>query len=114
MTDKTILIRFGDRYHLRLNGVWHKYRDWAEVRLLCVYAGFDPYTVFASAITLTDPLDVEYNPIGRHKWWVNGRPQPVNIVRGMLREVGCDTAVINAILHAEKLVYRIRRKLGKC
>ncbi len=111
--NETMLIRFGDRYHLRIKGEWHKYRCWEEVRLLCLHSGYDPWTVLASAITLTDPVELEYRPDGRHKWFVNGRPQPVNIVRGMLREVGCNKEVIDAILHAEKLVYRIR-ELAQC
>lgn len=112
MTNDVHLIRMGDRYHLRIKGDLYKFLNWGEVQSLCVYAGYDPWTVLASAINLSDdPLDIEYKPVGRHKWWVNGKPHSVKIVRAMLRDTGCSSGVIDTILHGERLHYQIQEYL---
>ena len=112
MTNDVHLIRMSGRYHLRIKGNLYNFLNWEEVHSTCVYAGYDPYTVLESAINLPDdPLDIEYKPIGRHKWWVNGKPHPVKIVRAMLQDIGCSSEVTCAILHGEKLQYQIQEYL---
>ena len=100
----TSLIRVGDRYHLRLpDGAVHRHRSWEEARVILVYAGVDPYQALALAIILTNSIQIEYRRVGRHRWWVNGKPQPVSVIRGLLKETGCGKAVIDATLRIHKL-----------
>jgi hypothetical protein len=69
--------------------------------------------MLASAITVPEPFDIEYRPVGRHRWWFNGHPVGVAVIRYMLRDSGCKKDVIDAILHANKLIYDIERRM-KC
>lgn len=102
MTSETLVIRSNNLYHVRLNGVTHWGRSYEEAKCILQYAGIDPYPALASAIVLRDPYDIQYEPIGRHKWWIDNKPVAVNIVRFMLAESGCGKRTINAILQALK------------
>ena len=105
---KDIVIRDGKHFHLRVNGHWHKDQTWEEARLILMSADLDPHKMLASAIKVPEPMDIEYRPLGRHRWWLNGHPVPVACVKYMLGEAGCNKEVIDAILHANKLLYRIK------
>lgn len=102
MTNDTLVIRSNNLYHLRLNGVQHWGKSYEEAKCILQYAGFDPYVALASAIVLRDPYDIQYRPIGKHKWWIDNRPVPVNVVRFMLADIGCGKRTTNAILQAMK------------
>jgi len=107
--NHTLVIRDNGRFHLRINGQWHKRRTWDEARRLLVLAGLDPHKMLASAIKVSEPMDIDYRPVGRNRWWLNGRPVPIAWVKFMLRESGCDKQVIDVILHANKLIYEVGR-----
>ena len=98
----TLIVRSNNLYHVRLNGVTHWGKSYEEAKCILQYAGIDPYQALASAIILRDPYDIQYEPIGRHKWWIDGKPVPVNVVRLILADVGCGKRTINAILQALK------------
>ena len=107
---QNLVIRDGRHFHLRVNGEWHKHQTWEEARWILILADLDPYKMLESAIKVSEPLDIEYRPLGRHRWWVNGRPVPVAWVRYMLRDSGCDKEVIDVILHANRLIYEVGRR----
>lgn len=108
MMKENLVIRDGDHFHLHVNGQWHKHQTWDEARWILVLADLDPYKMLASAIRVPKPFDIDYQPVGRHRWWFNGHPVPVACVKYMLRDSGCDKEVIDAILHANKLLYQIK------
>ena len=112
---ETVVIRDGNHYHLRINDQWHKHQTWDEARWILVQADLDPYKMLASAITVPKPIemDIDYRPIGRHRWWVNGKPVSVAVVKYVLREEGCSKEAIEAILHVNQVLYQIGRRL-KC
>jgi len=105
---ENLVIRDGNRFHLRVNGRWHKDQTWEEAHWILVLANLDPYKMLASAIKVPEPMDIEYKPVGRRRWWLNGNPVPVACVKYKLSEAGCDKEVIDAILHANKLLYQIK------
>ena len=105
-----LVIRDGRHFHLRINDQWHKHQTWDEARWILILADLDPYKMLESAIKVPKPFDVEYRPAGRHRWWLNGHPVPLACVKYMLRDSGCDKEVVDAILHANKLIYEVRKR----
>jgi hypothetical protein len=104
---QNLVIRDGTYFHLRIDGQWHKHQTWEEARRLLILADLDPHKMLASAIKVSEPMDIDYRPVGRYRWWLNGRPVPVAWVKYMLREAGCDKEVVDVVLHANKLIYEV-------
>jgi hypothetical protein len=107
------LIKVNGRYHVRIKGEWHKFRSWEEVRILLVYNGFDPYEGLADAVVVGKPLDVEFKRDGRHKWLVNGKPQPATVIRSLLKEAGCGKEEVETILRVSRLCADVDTIVGR-
>jgi len=109
-TKEDLVLRDGEHFHLRLNGQWHRHQTWNDAWSLLVVAGLDPYKMLTSATNVHKPVDIQYRPAGRHRWWLDGHPVPLKCVRYMLRESGCNTEEIGAIIRANKSLYEIEQK----
>jgi hypothetical protein len=108
--DKTpLVIREADRFHIRLpNGVWHRHRSRQEAWDLLTDANLNGCKLLQSAIEPPKPVEIEYRPNGRHRWYANGVPMQRRYVESLLRDCGCDSQVIATILRAEQLIWQIK------
>ena len=106
---ENLIIRDKGRFHLRVNDQWHRFRSFGEAKEILWGANLDAYRLLADAITIPEPVFIEYQPNGwgQRSWLVNGKPQSVAVVRYLLGEVGCNREEIAAIIHAEKINWEI-------
>ncbi len=114
MRENLVIREKGNRFNLRIDDTWHNHRSYDEARLILENAGLDPFKMLAEAVREPNFIHLEYRHKGwgRRSWRVNGRPQPVAVVRFLLsEEEGCDEEIIEAVIRAEKLCYRIEMEL---
>jgi hypothetical protein len=104
------------QFTLRVNDVWHRLLTFREAVEVLQGEGLDAHRMLGEAIQMFEPLDIEYKPKGwgRRSWTVNGRPQPLAVVRYLLAEQGCDAEVIAVILHAQKFCYEFQQWMASC
>lgn len=108
MTQNLVIREKAGRFSLRVNDTWYFQRSYREAIDILQDASLNAHRMLCEAITIHDPVYLEYKPKGwgRRSWLVNGRPQPIAVVRFLLGEAGCSREVIERIIHAEKLIYQ--------
>lgn len=111
MNDPIVIRAPQDHYHVRLNGKWHENQTRHEAWCLLYDADYDPYPLLANPTIQPRVIEsIEYRPSGRHRWWVDGRPLPVKVVRYILRdECQCSKEQADLIIRAHKLCYECRQ-----
>ena len=110
--DPLVIKIAGDRYHLRLpDGTWHQYRSRQEAAVILFGANLNAYALLQNPIVEPTAVDVQYRPVGKHRWWANGIPMPLRYVKGLLREAGCNKETIGAIIRGEKLHWEIGQRV---
>ena len=61
---ENLIIRDRGRFHLRVNDQWHKFRGFDEALEILWGANLNAHRLMAEAITIPDPVYVEYQPNG--------------------------------------------------
>ena len=107
MRQNLVVREKAGRFTLRVNDTWHRLRSYQESIDILQNANLNAHRMLCEAITIPDPLYLEYKPKGwgRRSWLVNGRPQPLAVVKYLLSEAGCNREVIDRIILAEKFAY---------
>lgn len=112
MKEPLVIRIADDRYNLRLpDGTWHKSRSREEAAEILFCADLNAYALLQEPMVEHQLVDVEFKPLGRHRWWANGIPMPLRYVKCLLRENGCGKEAIDAIIHGAKLCYHAREWL---
>ncbi len=116
MRQNLVIAEKAARFTLRINDSWHRHRSYGEAVAILQNAGLNAHRLLCEAIRIPDPVHLEYQPNGwgRRNWLVNGKPQPVAVVRYVLSEAGCNSEIVAALIHAEKVNWEIQEWLKRC
>ncbi len=98
-------------YHLRVHAAWHRGLTRDELRRLLFDAHIDDACFLVeSAHWWPDPVEIEYQPCGRRRWLVNGRPVTKEDAAWSFRKVGFKYKEIAHLMRIYELCYQIGQR----
>lgn len=111
MTDPIVIRASKDHFHVHLNNKTHGNQTWDEAWWLLYEANYDPSWLLMNATPPSRIIEsIEYRRVGRHRWWVDGRPLPLKVVRYILiDECGCSKEQCDLIIQSLKLSDQCRQ-----